>query len=99
VVERAQYTALEKPAFTTEADLANHLGNANGGADNGTAERENNYVNQAELVSRDNQLYEALNLLKGIHVFGMNKTPKTSIASRAIDVEPRLVTPATDKAQ
>ena len=82
VVERAQYTALRDQPFTTEADLNNHLGNGNGGADNGTQQREENYVNQAELVSRDNQLYEALNLLKGIHVFGMGKAPKTNIASR-----------------
>jgi carboxyl-terminal processing protease len=99
VIERAQYTALKGPVFTTEADLSNHLGNGNGGDDSGSLERENNYVSQAELVSRDNQLYEALNLLKGIHVFGMGKTPKTSIASREATQTERLVTPAADQAQ
>jgi carboxyl-terminal processing protease len=99
VVERAQYTALKGPGFTTEADLSNHLGNGNGGEDNGSLARENNYVSQAELVSRDNQLYEALNLLKGIHVFGMGKTPKASIASRDVSKSERLVKPMVDQAQ
>ena len=98
VVERAEYKALRNIPFTTEADLSNHLGNGNGGADKGTAERESNYVSQAELVSRDNQLYEALNLLKGIHVFGMgNKRPKTNLARRT--EEERLATPGLNQAQ
>jgi len=91
--------ALKSQAFTTEADLSNHLGNGNGGADSGTKEREDKYMSQSELVSSDNQLYEALNLLKGIHVFGMSKTPKTNIAARNLSEQEKLVTPMSDKAQ
>lgn len=99
VVERAEYKALRNNGFTTEADLNNHLSNGNGGADNGAAERESNYINQSELVSRDNQLYEALNLLKGIHVFGMgNKPPSTEFARNDTDEE-SLATPAPVQAQ
>lgn len=98
VVERAQYTAIKGQPFTTEADLSNHLDNGNGGEDNGSSKREANYLSQSELVSRDNQLYEALNLLKGIHVFGMGKAPKTNIASRAIEAD-ELATPTRDRAQ
>jgi carboxyl-terminal processing protease len=59
----------------TEADLSGRLDNANDGdgEDNDSAARRGKRVPN-ELLSRDNQLYEALTLLKGIHILGMYKT-------------------------
>jgi len=100
VVERGQYTALKSQAFTTEADLSGHLNNGNGGQDNGLSERETTYVSQSELVSRDNQLYEALNLLKGVHVFGQGLSTKPSLARSNIEIEkPVVIPPAIGPAQ
>jgi carboxyl-terminal processing protease len=67
-VERAKVTAFENlPRQVSEADLAGRLDNANGGpAETGRGNRAPN-----ELLTRDNQLYEALTLLKGIHILGM----------------------------
>ncbi len=101
VVERGQYTAFKSQAFTTEADLSGHLDNGNGGEDNGLSEREDTYVSQSELVSRDNQLYEALNLLKGVHVFGLRDSKlkgntKANIARVTVEPEEE---PALNQAQ
>ena len=67
-VERARVTAYENlPRQVSEADLSRRLENANG--DTEPLERGNRAPN--ELLTRDNQLYEALTLLKGIHILGM----------------------------
>ncbi|MBT4519553.1 MAG: S41 family peptidase [Halieaceae bacterium] len=69
LVERAKVTAYNSSRRITEADLSGHLGNANGASDEeeqGTSRKVAN-----ELLSSDNQLYEALTLLKGINILGM----------------------------
>ena len=65
-VERVRVTAVQPRAYITEADLDGHLGNANGGEEMAARNRP-----EAELglQNSDSQLYEALNLLKGISVF------------------------------
>lgn len=85
-VERAQVTALKPQLLrTTEADLNNRLDNGNGGDAVGSNERRD-HNDQTELFGRDNQLYEALNVLKGIHVFGQrDATPTTIVAKSSID--------------
>ena len=66
-VERARVTAYDNlPRRVTEADLNRSLENANGEGDAPDRSRAPN-----ELLSEDNQLYEALTLLKGIHILGM----------------------------
>jgi carboxyl-terminal processing protease len=67
-VERARVTAIDNlPRRVSEADLNGRLDNANDSAtDSQPRQRVPN-----ELLSRDNQLYEALTLLKGIHILGM----------------------------
>jgi len=69
-VERARVTAIDNlPRRVSEADLSGRLDNAGGNGDdqdNGPRRRVPN-----ELLTRDNQLYEALTLLKGIHILGM----------------------------
>ncbi len=64
-VERAKVTAYDSSRRLSEADLSGHLGNGNGGGDRRKEPTKN------ELLGTDNQLYEALTLLKGLNVLGM----------------------------
>ena len=72
LVERAQVTAYNNARRITEADLSGHLNNAGG-----NGERKNKNPSSG-LLSRDNQLYEALTLLKGINVLGMREQKPTA---------------------
>jgi carboxyl-terminal processing protease len=63
-VERATVTAYSPSRQITEADLSGHLDNANG-----TDKKTKAVV--SPLLEDDNQLYEALALLKGINILGM----------------------------
>ncbi|MCG3171797.1 MAG: hypothetical protein CALGDGBN_03495 [Pseudomonadales bacterium] len=65
VVERAEITAVGGAPRLSEADLAGHLENGNGTTEKGRRERRATPA-AAGLRTQDNQLYEALNLLKGI---------------------------------
>lgn len=71
-VERVQISGIQKGLQTTEADLARHLGNGKGGKESTRKEREQRRITSAELLQEDNQLHEALNLLKGLHIFIQN---------------------------
>jgi len=79
-VELAKYTAIKPQLRTTEADLGNHLGNGNGGEENGSAKRDASENSATAILERDNQLFEALNLLKGINVFTQRSNAKPTIA-------------------
>jgi carboxyl-terminal processing protease len=68
LVERAKVTAYNTSQRITEANLSGHLDNANGAS--GKARSSTRKLN-SELLASDNQLYEALTLLKGINVLGM----------------------------
>ena len=68
LVERAKVTAYNTSQRITEANLSGHLDNANGNS--GTARSSTRKLN-SELLASDNQLYEALTLLKGINILGM----------------------------
>lgn len=70
-VQRAQITALGGEASVSEADLAGHLRNRQNG-DGGTAAKGGAATpgSKDNLQSQDNQLYEALTLLKGLNVVG-----------------------------
>ncbi len=67
VVERAEVKALRSGGTPTEADLSRHLPNRNGGAESDTRSREQSRNTQG--TQQDNQLQEALNLLKGLQIF------------------------------
>lgn len=71
VVERAEVTALKAAGpVPTEADLAGHLQNKKGGEEVDSKSREQTRsVAVADPTRKDNQLQEALNLLKGLHIF------------------------------
>lgn len=82
-VERVQVTAFQSGINTTEADLARHLGNGKGGKESTGKERAKKRISSADLLKEDNQLHEALNLLKGLHIFIQNSplaAPQTDAA-------------------
>jgi len=84
VVERAKITAIDSIDNFTEADLKGRLDNANGGEAMDSKAREQRNQSRDELASRDNQLFEAINLLKGINIFAKNgqSTDNTQMADR-----------------
>ncbi|MCB1705289.1 MAG: S41 family peptidase [Halioglobus sp.] len=63
-VERATITAYNTPRQITEADLSGHLDNINGNSKRKKTEA-------SPLLTDDNQLYEALALLKGLNILGL----------------------------
>lgn len=83
-VERVEIAAIQKGLATTEADLARHLGNSKGGKESTSKERADKRISSAELLKEDNQLHEALNLLKGLNIFIQN----TPLAAAPADVAP-----------
>jgi len=70
-VERATVTAYEGRPGITEADLTRHLNNANGDGNGENGKKKKPVA--SKLFSSDNQLYEALTLLKGLNVLGMRE--------------------------
>lgn len=89
-VERVEITAIQKGLATTEADLARHLGNSKGGKESTSKERANKRISSAELLKEDNQLHEALNLLKGLNIFIQN-TPLAGAPAEAAPIAPDIV--------
>jgi carboxyl-terminal processing protease len=89
LVERARLTALSESGRITEADLSRHLENRDsdaempaegeagngeeGSSDGATASRAQQLLSSRALQSRDNQLYEALTLLKGVHLLSARR--------------------------
>lgn len=67
-VERAKIETIDAAKPITEADLNRHL--ENGGEESNSKARMSR--KKEELFNRDNQLYEALNLLKGLHILSLN---------------------------
>lgn len=62
VVNRATITEIDERRILKEADLAGHLENASQGEDGASGQDESSNVD-------DNQLFEAVNLLKGLAIF------------------------------
>jgi carboxyl-terminal processing protease len=68
IVERAQVTAYDTSNQITEADLTRRLDNVNG-------ETRRSQRQSEGLLGTDNQLYEALTLLKGVNILGLRSAP------------------------
>lgn len=79
-VERAKVTSIRPPVRTTEADLDKHLSNTSG-EENGSAKRASSQGDS--LIEKDNQLAEALNLLKGLNVFSQRSAPLPGVITTA----------------
>ena len=73
VVERVKVTRLEQARRTTEADLAGHLGNGNGGEERNAADRVREKEGREDWLDRDNQIFEALNVLKGLNLYAQRQ--------------------------
>lgn len=83
-VERAEVTAIKRNGRTTEADLQGRLDNGNGGKAINSRDRAQADKDRDELFKKDNQVFEALNLLKGFNLFGLSYPPANgSMASLA----------------
>ena len=70
LVERAKVTAYKNTGRITESDLSGHLDNSNGESDTQKT-RASSAKAASELLASDNQLYEAITLLKGINILGL----------------------------
>ena len=71
-VVRAKIEVINGRNFT-EADLSGHLKNASGKEESKGKDRTKDKEQQESLLQRDNQLYEALTLLKGLHIINQGK--------------------------
>ena len=73
-MERARIQTLEKNGEVTEADLHGHLTRDDGKESTSSSRKKDGNGNS--LAEDDNQLFEALNLLKGIYLMGERVRPK-----------------------
>ena len=80
IVERVRVTAIQPRLNISEADLSGHIINKQGGEEFNSKNRE-----QADtaLQNKDSQLYEALNLLKGLSMFKEKVMPVTDVSANA----------------
>ncbi len=90
LVERARVTALRPRSRVTEADLSGHLDNVKGEKESKSADRIAQQEKESKAIfNRDNQLFEALTLLKGLHIFAQRPTmKKQSTLAQATQLEP-----------
>ncbi len=92
-VERVKVTAVGRRSRVSEADLSGHLKNANGAKDVKSKDKKPDKENR-NLHNDDSQLYEALNLLKGLYLFqqqaNLTQTAKeeTEILQRTDESKP-----------
>lgn len=89
-VERVEITAIQKGLDTTEADLARHLGNSKGGKESTSKDRASKRISSAELLKEDNQLHEALNLLKGLNIF-IQSSPLAAVQTESAPIASDIV--------
>jgi carboxyl-terminal processing protease len=71
-IEKVHVTRIEGINQSTEADLNNHLNNANKNEESTSEQRREKRISNLQLLREDNQLQESLNLVKGIQVL-MNR--------------------------
>jgi carboxyl-terminal processing protease len=82
IVERAKVETLRGQSGLTEADLQGHLSNGDG---HESDSKSRDKKTQNDLFSRDNQLYEALNLLKGLYILSKNQQASSPQAALKLD--------------
>ena len=85
VIEKAYLTRIEGINQSTEADFNNHLNNANKNTESNSASRREKRISNLQLLKEDNQLQEALNLLKGLQVL----IPRINTSTENSTVETR----------
>jgi carboxyl-terminal processing protease len=88
LVERATVTAYKNNRRISEADLKGHLDNAKGENNDTKSSVSRRAAN--ELLSSDNQLYEALTLLKGLNILGLREqTTEDRPTAGQVEEQPR----------
>lgn len=86
VIEKMYLTRVEGIYQQTEADLNNHLNNKNKESESTSADRREKRISNLQLLQEDNQLQEALNLVKAASI--LKAQPKSSLA-----IPPRKASP------
>lgn len=86
VIEKVYLTRVEGIYQHTEADLNNHLNNQNKESESTSADRRQKRISNLQLLQEDNQLQEALNLVKAASI--LQAQPKSSLA-----IPPRKASP------
>lgn len=96
IIERAEVKKLAAGNGPTEADLSGHLRNKAGGEEsNSKARKQSRSSTETDPTQKDNQLHEALNLLKGLHIFQQNQSSR-ALATDSIEGENNSDTPDKD---
>jgi len=94
IIERAKIESLKQDDNITEADLSGHLRNGDGKE---STSRNRRQETNREAMNSDNQLLDALILLKGLNVLGANLQQNPAPAAVAhSDVEPLPPPPTPD---
>ncbi|WP_319941622.1 S41 family peptidase [Aestuariirhabdus haliotis] len=92
LIERATLTPIDQPRGVKEADLEGHLGNGNGGKEKPT---QNTKKPINTLAQSDYQLFQALNLLKGLHISQQQKSgTKATMTAESSVVDEIIEEPA-----
>ena len=85
IVERAKIEAIKTRAGITEADLKGHL---KGGSGKESNSKDRRSKQKETSFNRDNQLYEALNLLKGLNILSLNQSTEQKPAETTEQATP-----------
>lgn len=94
LVERVKIADIQPGQHTTEADLSGHLNRKDGSNESDSKARRQTRITSAQLLKDDNQLHEALNLLKGLHIFMQSspvKTPEVEEPEQAPPIAPDIL--------
>ncbi|HEY7772871.1 MAG TPA: S41 family peptidase [Marinagarivorans sp.] len=87
-VERVRVTAIKGRTRVTEAELSGHINNITGTEVSRKARNAEHEDAELSLQNQDNQLYEALNLLKGLSIFNNVAKASTTPSSSDSDAAP-----------
>lgn len=90
LVERVKIADIQPGQSTTEADLAGHLNRKDGSNESDSKARQQTRITSAQLLKDDNQLHEALNLLKGLHIFMQSSPVKAAPGGEEAEPAPPI---------
>lgn len=81
IIDRAEIKKLTSGLSPTEADLSGHLRNKTGGTESDSkARKQSRNSAESDPTLKDNQLLEALNLLKGLHIFQQHQSNRNALS-------------------
>jgi carboxyl-terminal processing protease len=74
-IERAKITAVKTRKNMSESDLTGHLNNGNGETASSSKQRKESIDKSQDLFNNDNQVFEAINLLRGLSLYNDKRSP------------------------